>query len=166
MKTTRPGFAAGFTLLELLVTALVMGTALVAASWSMSATARTQALHDQAESPALELAREIHELALALPKTPAGTTGVTDPELLVALDGLVDAVFDPAILANGSPAAGVSGWSQHVDLDVVSVAAPDIPTADDPAAGLPVDGSLLYRLRVEIRHDDAVADTFSWWINP
>ena len=32
----------GFTLLEVLVTAVVLGTAFVAATWSMSATARTR----------------------------------------------------------------------------------------------------------------------------
>ena len=58
----------GFTLVELLVTAVVLGTAFIAATWSLSATARTKELYDRDESPAFELAKEIHELADSLPR--------------------------------------------------------------------------------------------------
>lgn len=156
----------GFTLLEVLVAAVVLGTSLVAATWSMNATARTQALHELADGPADDLAREIHELASGLPREPSGQVGAHSAADVLALDSLVGASFSPPILADGSVAEGLDGWSQHVDLEVHALSALDTPTDDDPAAGLPPDGDKLYRLVVEIRLDGESAGVFSWWINP
>jgi len=161
-----PHHAGGFTLLELLITAVVVGTAFVAASWSMSATARTEALHAEQDDPALELAREIRELAVGLPREPSGTTGASSAAPPTALDGLVGAVFDPVLLADGGTSDAHDGWSQHVDLDVVTVSDPGTALGLDPAEGLPADGPWLYRLRVEMRLDGHVVDEFTWWIDP
>lgn len=160
-----PG-SAGFTLAEVLLTAFVLGTALVAATWSMSATAKTKAAYDQAESPAAFLAGEIFNLADGLPRTPSGTTGAHTGAAVVALDSLVGASFTPPILADLSVAPGYAGWKQSVALSVYAVSDLTTPTALNPAAGLPPESDHVYRLVVTMLHDGQIVDTFSWWLNP
>jgi prepilin-type N-terminal cleavage/methylation domain-containing protein len=166
MRTRNPRASAGFTFIELLVTAVVIGTAFVAATWSMSATMRTKAIYDKETSPAFFLAKEIYELADGLPREPSGITGVTALDDVVALDSLIDASFSPAVLASGAVAIGLEDFSQHVSLAVFDMSDPDTPTADAPEDGLPVDGNKLYRLDVLIRENGEDLDTFQWWINP
>lgn len=166
MKTRNPRSASGFTLLELLVTAVVIGGAFVAATWSMSATMRTKAIYDKESSPAFFLAKEIHELADGLPREPSGTTGVTAAADVVALDSLIGAEFSPAVLASGAAAIGFEDFSQHVSLAVYAMDDPDTPTADAPEDGLPPDGDKLYLLDVLIRENGQDLESFQWWINP
>lgn len=164
-RTSPSAGSRGFTLLELLMTAIVLGTSLVAASWSMSAVARTKVLHEANDDPALALAREVHELALGLAREPAGLTGASTAAQVTALDALVGAHFSPPILADGTTATGYDGWSQHVSLAVHALS--DLSrTGDDPADGLPSDGDRIYRLVVEVRHDGQPVSTSSWWLSP
>jgi prepilin-type N-terminal cleavage/methylation domain-containing protein len=170
MKPQRPARTsrrpAGFTLIEVLITALVIGTAFVAATWSMAATAKTKAAYDQASSPAPFLAQEIFTLADGLPRVPSGTTGVTSGAAVFALDSLEGASFSPPILADGSEASGFDDWQQDVDLSIHSIDDLDHPADLDPADGLPPESSFVYRLEVSVRHEGEVVDTFSWWIHP
>ncbi len=156
----------GFTLVELLLAAVVIGTAFLAATWSANAAARTRAAYDQASGPAFHLAKEIHELAVGLPRTPSGTTGVTSGAAVVALDSLVGAAFDPAIASDGTASDGHADYSQHVTITVHDMAAPATPTGDAPEDGLPSDGDKLYRLSVLVRENGRDLDTFHWWITP
>jgi len=156
----------GFTFVELLVTAIILGTSFVAATWSMSATARTKAMHDKAATPAFFLAKEMFELADRLPRQPSGVTGVTLPEAILALDSLDGASFSPPLLADGSAAGDFEGWSQHVDVSVYDMANPATPVPGDAWHALPADAAQLYRLEVAIRCDGQDIDTFHWWINP
>lgn len=156
----------GFTLVELLITALVIGTAFIAASWSMTATARTQSAYGQSAGPAAFLAREIQTLADGLPRAPSGITGATSGAAVTALDALIGASFTPAIHADGSVALDYAGWSQVVDLSVYDLDDPSQPTDDDPALGLAPESSQVYRLDVSVLHGDELIDTFSWWIHP
>jgi len=156
----------GFTLAELLLTAFVIGTAFVAATWSMSALTRTKAAYEQDSGPAMFLAQEIQALADGLPRTPCGVTSATNGAAVAALDSLVNASFSPPILSDGSVAPGFEGWRQNVDLSVCALSDLATPTTDDPADGLPPESALIYRLDVSILHDDELVKTFSWWINP
>jgi hypothetical protein len=156
----------GFTLAEVVITAFVLGTALVAATWSMSATAKTKAAYDQAASPAPFLAGEIFNLADGLPRTPSGPTGVTTGAAVVALNSLVGASFSPPILADCSADSDFAGWKQSVALSVYSVDDLTHPTNLDPAAGLPPESGHVYRLDVTMLQDGKTVDTFSWWLNP
>jgi len=164
-RTRRAG-PAGFTLFEVLLAVFILGTALVASTWSMTATARTKEAYDQAKSPAQFLAQEICTLADGLPRTPIGMTGATSGFAVVALDSLVGAHFSPPILADGSVAPGFDGWAQSVNLSVYDLDDLATPTAADPAAGLAPEAGSIYRLDVEVSLDGEPVDTFSWWINP
>ncbi len=166
MTRPAPRSSRGFTFVELLVASVVLGTAFVAATWSMNATLRTKAVHDAADGPALFLANEIHVLADSLPREPAGLVAATDVADVGALDALVGASFSPPVLSDGTVTTSFDGWSQHVSLSVHAISDPETPTADDPAAGIPADGGKLYRLAVLVRHDGQDIDTFHWWINP
>lgn len=158
--------AAGFTLFEVLLAVMILGTALVATTWSMTATARTKAAYDLASGPAPFLAQEIFTLADGLPREPTGVTGATTGAAVVALDSLVGARFAPPILADGSVADGFEGWEQRVNLSVFDLDDLATPTPADPAHGLPAEGGALYRLDVEVWHEGQPADSFSWWIRP
>ena len=156
----------GFTFLELLITAVVLGSAFVAATWSMSATMRTKAIYDREDSPAFYLAKEIHELADGLPREPSGVTGATAIGDVVALDSLVGASFSPPVLSSGIEANGYDTFSQHVTLAVYDMDDPTTPTADAPEDGLVADGDKLYRLEVLVRENGQDLESFHWWINP
>lgn len=164
MKTKKNN--AGFTIAELLLTALVMGTALVAATWSMTATARTKATLDNTYGPAMMIAKEIHVLAESLPREPSGTVAAQNAGDVLALDSLVDAHFSPPIFADGSTVPDMSGWCQDVDLTVFDMNDLSNPTEDAPEDGLPADADKLYRLRVTIEHESEEVGTYDWWITP
>ncbi len=157
---------AGFTMAKLLITAFVIGTAFVGATWSMSALTRTKAAYAQDAGPAAFLAQEIQTLADGLPRTPSGTTGATSGVAVVALDSLVNASFSPPILADGTVASGFTGWRQSVALSIYALNDLSTPTADDPAQGLPAESALIYRLDVSVLHDNELVKTFSWWMHP
>ena len=158
--------ARGFTLVELMITVLVIGTAFIAGTWSMSATARTKAGYEQAAGPAQMLAQQIQVLADGLPRTPVGMVGAKSGAAVVALDSLIGASFSPPILSDASVAPGFEGWRQDVELSVYSLDDLTTPTADDPADGLDPESALIYRMDVTVLHDEEPVDTFSWWIHP
>ncbi len=162
----RPGGPAGFTLAEVLLTAVVIGGAFVAGTWSMSATARTKAGYDQAANPAQFLAQEIFTLSDGLPREPSGMTGATSGAGVLALDSLVGASFSPPILADCTLAPGFDGWEQSVELSVYAVDDLATPTSLDPADGLAPESGHVYRLDVSVHHDAELVDSFSWWIHP
>ncbi len=167
MKRSQPRHSqSGLALAEVLFAAGVLGLVVVSAAWSMTVSARS--LTGLAEDSLLPrmLAREIHELAQTLPRVPSGTTGASNGADVVALDSLIGAVFSPPLLSDLSTDTSLVGWSQQVSLDVVDLSAPSTPTADDPAAGLPVDGTLLYRLNVSVWSTEGEQDSFSWWLTP
>jgi prepilin-type N-terminal cleavage/methylation domain-containing protein len=156
----------GFTMVELLLTALVIGTAFVAATWSMSATARTKAAYEKEGGPSVFLGQEIQTLADSLPREPSGMTGAVTGAGVVALDSLIGASFSPPILADGSAAEGYDDWQQNVDLSVYSLSDLTMPTDDDPADGLAPESDKIYRLDVEVLQGGETVKTYSWWIHP
>ena len=158
--------SAGFTLVEVLITAFVVGTAFVAATWSMSSVARTKAAYEESVTPAGFLAQEIFNLADGLPRQPSGLTGATVGAGVVALDSLINASFSPPILSDASVAPDMAGWRQNVDLSVFAVDDLDVAADLDPADGLAPEGGFVYRLDVSIERDGKLIDSFSWWLRP
>ena len=158
--------ARGFTLIEVLVTAAVLGVALISASWTMSGAASAKTVLEPDAITASLLAREIHALANTLPKEPSGSVGATSAGGVQALDSLEGAVFSPPLRADLSTASDVTGWSQACDLAVFDLADLTTPTADDPTAGLPEDGTRVYQLTVTVSQGGETMGTHSWWISP
>ena len=156
----------GFTLAEVLVASFILGTAFIAASWSLSATASTQAGYGSTEGLALFVGREINELAGSLPKTPSGQTGANNVNDIVALDSLIGASFSPPVMADGTVVSDMSEWTQVVDLSIYSMSDLTTPTSDDPALGLPADADKLYRLDVVVRRNGEDVGSYQWWITP
>ena len=158
--------AAGFTLIELVLTVFVLGTAFVAGTWSMSAVARTKAAYDKEKGPAAFLAREIMTLADSLPREPSGMIGATSAAGVLALDSLIGASFCPPIMADGSLIPDLYEWRQNVALTVYELDSLTTPMPCDPADGVPPESAQIYKLDVSILHEGQVVDGFSWWIHP
>jgi hypothetical protein len=145
---------------------VVLGLGFASATWAMSATARTHALHAGNSSLALRTAKELYELAEGLPRTFSGATGATSGAELVALDGLIGGSFSPPLRADGSADLALVGWSQESDLSVIVADASATPGADGPGDGLAPDGTQLYRLTVRVLQGELEMGTFDWWITP
>jgi len=152
--------AAGFTFLEVLLATLVVGTMLVTATTALSAAVVTQDALVGEPITAWGLAREIHSLALVLPRTEGdGVPATTGSEVLL-LEDLDGAEFSPPIGADTAAVAGTTGWSQEVLIASVNLADPAVLAADPTA-----DDTLL-RLTVTVREGAGVRGTYVWWLNP
>jgi hypothetical protein len=157
--------AAGFTLVEVLLAALVAGMALAAVSWTMTTAAKAQQVMKE-DPRAYLLAREIRELAEVLPRKPSGTVGVTAIADVAALDSLHGAVFSPPVRSDRNVQASLSGWAQRVTLAVCPLDDPASPTAESPTLGLSKGAERLYRLTVAITYAGEPVDRFEWWLSP
>ena len=155
----------GFTLVEVLLAALITGIALAAVSWTMTAAAQGQSLLGEDPLPYL-LAREIRELAEALPREPSGFVGVTRGSDVRALDSLHGAVFSPPLRSDRTAQSSLSGWAQRVTLAVCTLEDPATPTGESPTLGLARNAQRLYRLSVAITYAGQAIDHFDWWLTP
>jgi len=155
----------GFTLVEILLAALITGIALAAVSWTMASAAQAQSVINQ-DPRAFLLAREIRELADTLARQPSGVVGVTRGEDILALDSLHGAVFSPPVRSDRTKQAALTGWAQHVTLAVCSLDDPTTPTGESPTLGLASGAKRLYRLTVAVTHDGEPVDRFEWWLAP
>jgi prepilin-type N-terminal cleavage/methylation domain-containing protein len=152
--------ASGFSLIEVLLATLVVGTVLVAATGAIGGAVSARAALSSEPVTAFELAREIHSLALVLPRDagdglPAATGA--DIALLEDLDG---ARFSPPVSAARAALAHATGWSQEVTLEAVDLAAPGSLAADATA------DAVLLRLTVVVREGASLRGTYVWWLNP
>jgi prepilin-type N-terminal cleavage/methylation domain-containing protein len=161
-----PRQTAGFTLLEVLMAALIVSLVFIGATWAMSSTARTKAVYEERSLVALACAKELFELADTLPKQPSGAPGATTAAGLLALDSLVGASFSPPLRADGSVDTELSGWSQHCNVTVHDLSELSLPTDASALDGLPPDGSALYRLEVTVSEGDQTVEVAHWWISP
>ena len=151
---------AGFTFIEVLLATVILGTVLVAATTSLTGSVQAQDIMVGEPVAALGLAREIHSLALVLPRTAGdGVPATTGSEVLL-LEDLDGAQFSPPIDAAKRTLASATGWSQQVLIEAVDLASPDQLAADATSAGA------LLRLTVTVREGAVVVGTYVWWINP
>jgi hypothetical protein len=111
------------------------------------------------------MAREIHELALSLPREPSGKPPATWGAGAVALDTLSGAGFSPAIHATKDPIPGASGWKQAVHLDVYDLADLETPVVKGYAEIAPGSGRL-YRLTVDVSARGQFLGSWWWWLDP
>jgi hypothetical protein len=145
---------------EVLIATALVGTALVAASVALTGAVKTQDALAGDSTTALGLAREIHGLALLLPRTPGDGVPAAGPGDVAVLEDLDGATFCPPIDARLAEQSASPDWSQEVGLARVDLDAPGTLAAGDDG-----DDALL-RLTVTIRQGADVEGTYTWWINP
>jgi prepilin-type N-terminal cleavage/methylation domain-containing protein len=155
----------GFTLVEVLVAAVITGIALAAVSWTMESAAKAKSVLSE-DPMAYLLAREIREMAEVLSRDPSGVVGVTRGSDVQALDSLQGAVFSPPVRADRSAAAALSGWAQRVTLAVCALDDLKTPTGESPTLGLGRTAKRLYRLSVAVTYAGQEVDHFDWWLTP
>lgn len=157
----------GFTLMEVLVAAAILGAAFVSVTNAMSAASSSRAaLQDPDQFTATQLAREIHVLADSLTREPSGTTGVTSAASVVALDSLIGASFSPPIRANLSTDTSLTGWTQAVSLTLYAVDDLTTPTGENPAVAVDPHANRLFLLSVLVTRDSGETDDYRWWLTP
>ena len=170
---TRPGrrrarsaaLSYGFTLVEVLLAALIAGIAMAAVSWTMTSAAQAKSVLTDDPRPYL-LAREIRELADSLPRAPSGLLAATRGVDVLALDSLHGAVFSPPLRSNRTAQAALTGWAQRVTLAVCTLDDLSTPTSESPTLGLARNAQRLYRLSVAITYAGQPVDRFDWWLTP
>jgi hypothetical protein len=150
----------GFSFVEVLVATVLVGTALVAATAALTGAVKTKDILAGEPTTALGLAREIHGLALLLPRTAGDGVPASVPSEVVVLDDLDGATFSPPIDAGLTVRSSATGWSQAIDIARVDLASPGTLVVDDGG-----DDALL-RLTVTIRQGAEVEGTYTWWLNP
>lgn len=160
----------GFTITEVLVATMLVGTSFVAVSWLTTSATRTHEMYKQSETDTLQLAREVHELAMNIKNEELSGLGTALlAKDIVALDSLDGATFSPPLRADGSVMTHLSGWSQEVDLSVhektLSEKAPMLKTAN--ALTKPAKGSgKMYLLEVTILEGTTTRGSYEWLLKP
>jgi len=157
---------AGFTLIEVLIAAAIVGTAFVSVTNAMSAASSSKAQLVNEPFQAMQLAQEIHTLSKILSREPSGTTGAKTAAAVTALDSLIGASFSPPLLADGTQANTLTGWRQNVSLDVYAIDDLSTPTGEDPATLFATYASRMFQLNVTIIENGTQVGTYQWWITP
>jgi prepilin-type N-terminal cleavage/methylation domain-containing protein len=164
-RARREALAPGFTLVEVLLAALIAGIAMAAVSWTMTSAAQAKSLLTE-DPQAYLLAREIRELADSLPRQPSGVVGATLGSDVLALDSLHGAFFSPPLRSNRTAQVALTGWAQRVSLAVCTLDDLEAPTGESPTLGLARNAQRLYRLTVAITYSGQPVDRFEWWLTP
>ena len=156
----------GFTLMEVLVAAVIVGLAVTAGSRALGFAVTSKHELDEAPFTASLLAKEIYVCAEGLDRTPSGIVGVESGDDLVALDNLIGARFSPPIRADGTPDATLAEWTQRVSLDVYALGDLSTPTGEDAWRSLGTHADRVYQLSVTMLEGRDEVDTFRWWLTP
>ncbi len=155
----------GFSLIEVMLATLLMGYA-IASMNALFTAGQSKAAMNSTPTNARFLANEIRLLAQLLPKEPSGTSAVTSPDDVVALDSLHGAVFSPPILANLSEYENMDDWEQSVAVRVAALAAPEATGTALTSAGISKQAASLFEVQVTVSFDGEVIDTWTWWVKP
>jgi prepilin-type N-terminal cleavage/methylation domain-containing protein len=155
----------GVTLIEVLMSTLIVSLVVVSASWAMSAASTSKHIRTEDPAVAAMLAREIHELAVGLSTSASGDPAATGFAGVTALDSLDGAGFSPPILATGEAAPVTPTWRQGVSVSVYDLADPTTPVFTNYAPIDPASGRI-YRLSVAMTQRGAEMGTWWWWIKP
>ncbi len=156
----------GFTYVEVLVAAMLIGLALVTASASLDSTVKMKSELDSDPGTAHLLAKEMYELAATLPTAPSGTTAATAADDVAALDSLIGASFTPPLRADLSTYSAYSTWTQQTTLTVYDLADLENPSGDSAADGIDEHESKIYKLSVTVLQGATTEGTYHWWIQP
>lgn len=151
---------AGFSLLEVAIAIVVLGTAAVAL---MTATQAGNEVHlaGREISQGSLLAQDVREWTLALafvdPQTPGNPPGLDDPnETPDDLDDLDDATFCPPRNGQGAAVTALTSWKQKVNLTWLDPNDLNTPVADGTS-------DIVY-VRVEVSNHDRAIVTSGWLV--
>lgn len=128
------------TLVEVMIATLVVGTIIVSSMQSLTLSAAARQALASEPSVALALARNVYEATLLLPRDG------------VSLDDLDGMRASPPVDVDLEPIEELESWSQDIEVAQVPL------DADDPS------GTQINELTVEIRENDVVVGTWSWWL--
>ncbi|MBM3985588.1 MAG: prepilin-type N-terminal cleavage/methylation domain-containing protein [Planctomycetes bacterium] len=152
--------ASGFSLVEVLLATLVVGTLLAAATGAIGGAVSARDTLSAEPVTAFGLAREVHSLALVLPRDAGDGLPAARGADVALLEDLDGATFSPPVSAARTALAHATGWSQEVTVEAVDLAAPGSLAADASAA------AVLLRLTVVVREGADLRGTYVWWLNP
>jgi type II secretory pathway pseudopilin PulG len=155
----------GVTLVEILISTLIVSLVIVSATWALSAASTSKHLRTEDPAVAAMLAREVHELAASLPAGPSGNPPATGFAGVTALDTLDGARFSPPLLATGEQAPGVPLWAQDVSVSVYTLADTSAPVNATYEPIEPASGRI-YKLSIRVTQRGADMGTWWWWIKP
>ena len=144
----------------MLLGTLVLGTMLVTATTALTSAAVAQDQLVTAPVTAWGLAREIHSLALLLPRDTGDGQPAANGAAVLLLEDLDGARFNPPIAADKRTLTHDSEWTQQIDLEPVELSDPDLPAADATASGT------LLRLTVTVLEGPTARGSYVWWMNP
>jgi len=150
----------GFTLVEVMLTTIIVGLAIVGAMSAMSQAATTKNIQEGEPLTALALASEIHALALSLPEGDGDGSPATQAAGVTILDDLDGATFSPPLDAKLAAVAEATAWRQDVLISKVSLADPSVDLPDDAGS------ASLLKLQVTVSDASSVKGTYTWWLNP
>jgi len=146
--------AAGLSLVEVLVASAVLGTVVVAATHSLTATVTMQDVTQERPTTAFELAREMFRIAQTLEQAPGDGQPATRPDELVLLEDLDGASFSPPLDGRKQEQTGLSDWTQRTFLRRVDLADPT--TTDDEGQ--------LHELTVVVDEGQDTVGSYRWWL--
>ena len=154
----------GFSLIEVLVAAAIVGTGVTAIMVAMQTGTEVNAA-GSGVTQAAYLAQEVREWTLWLPFTdpdpgdagnPPGPDGI-DPQVFVDdLDDLLDVTYSPPRDGNGTAMTNMAGWSQHVGLEWKDP--DDLTTTVSPGS------SDVVRVNVTISREGKTVLTCGWLV--
>lgn len=150
----------GTTFADVLISTVVVSTAIVATMTTVADSARVYDYFANGPYTALLVAQEVHEAALTLPweADPAATEGLFGPDVFVIQD-LDGKSIQPARTAEFSTITNPLNWKQQVEINEVDPNDPSIPAYLDPDA--------LLELEVKVFDPaDTLVGTFTWWMSP
>jgi hypothetical protein len=152
--------ASGFTFIEVLLGTLVLGTMLVTATTALTSAAVAQDELVTAPVTAYGLAREIHSLALVLPRDEGDGHPAVNGAGVELLEDLNGASFNPPIAADRRGLTHDSDWTQQVLIEAVDLADPEQP------ADVSMPSATLLRLTVTVLEGRTARGSYVWWMNP
>lgn len=156
----------GFTLTEVMLSTLLVGTVVVASSWAMNTATRAKIMNVEQPFEAAILAKEIYALAQTLPREPSGIPGVRSAGEVVALDSLAGAVFSPPIRADRTTDTSLTGWTQQIQIDIYSMDDLENKTNENILLGVDSKAERLFKIQVTILNQGNLVDSFEWWLTP
>ena len=152
----------GFTLLEVLMTAIILGVCITALMAGMASNSQVNSAGSEI-SQAVLFAQDIREWTMSLPfrdpdpaeaSNPPGPDGSSPQVFVDDLDDLMNVTFSPPRDSQGKPLSDMSDWSQTITLTWRSLT--------DPTQTVPAGSTTIVNVNVSISHYGVEVLSSSW----